>query len=183
MFEAQATWCTVPAPGTPAPRPAAGRRRRDRRGTAPRASHACSPAGVKPSVPSRSSRLASGAAANARTLSKPWRACSAGISGCLATSGASPVATTASSSPRPSGSSKPEPGAAAPRRDPLALPSRASQKSSASSEATPERDRVHHPGPGPAAAGARVLEEGDVGARGCRPRRRRTGGRRSGRPG
>ena len=97
---------------------------------------ACSPVGTKPSVSSRSSRLASGSPANARTLSKPCSACSAGISGCRATSGASAVATTASSSPRPSGSSKPSrPSLATRSRSPRA-PSRASQKSSASSEPT-----------------------------------------------
>ena len=143
------------------PTRAAGHRRsgrRERRRVPPRRSRR---SGRSRASPRAAPRLASGAAANARTLSKPWSACSAGTSGLRATSGASVVSTTASSSPSPSGSSKPSLPAL--RRVEIPSPrSRPSQKSSASSAADPERDRVHHSVAGAAAAGARILEEGDV---------------------
>ena len=86
--DAQATWCTVPAPGARA-RPAAGRTRRARR-----ALRRAPPSVARPSARTRACPRAargsrSGVGANARTPSKPCSACSAGISGCSAMSGSS----------------------------------------------------------------------------------------------
>ena len=54
-------------------------------------------------------------------------------------------------------------GRLAPRRDPLVRQARGPEVECLL-RGDPEGDRVHHPGAGPAAAGARVLEERDVGA-------------------
>ena len=58
---------------------------------------------------------------------------------------------------------EPEPVALAPRRDPLVREARGPEVERLL-RGDPEGDRVHHPGAGPAAAGARILEERDVGA-------------------
>ena len=100
----------------------------------------------------------------ARTPSKPWSASSAGISGCSATSGASPVASTTSSWPRPSGSAKRSDVALALDRD--ALGRRAARPRSRAPPASrrARRSRCTIPAPGAARDRARVLEEREVGA-------------------
>ena len=58
---------------------------------------------------------------------------------------------------------EPEPVALAPRRDPHVREARGPEVERLL-RGDPEGDRVHHPGAGTAAAGARILEERDVGA-------------------
>ena len=115
-------------------------------------------------MPSSSARLASGAAEKARTLSKPCSATSAGISGCAGDERRVRRLDDRELEPEPLRVLEAE-ARVVPRR--VAIPSSArrdSQKSSASSEATRKVIVCTMPAPAPAAAGARVLEERDVGA-------------------
>ena len=143
------------------PMRAAGRRRRGRRERRRAPPRRPRRSGRSRASPRAAARLASGADANARTLSKPWSAARPGSPGCCATSGASVVSATASSSPRPSGSSKPSrPGL---RRVEMPSPREARlPEVERVLRGDPEGDRVHHPRARAAAAGARILEERDV---------------------
>ena len=153
-----------PRSGDPA-RPARRRTRSCRRG-ARRAAPTSRRRRARRRAPARAApRERSGSVLYARTASKPWSACSSGISGCSADSGSSTPGRTASSWPSPSGSAKRS--ASSPTRS-VATPSaprRCSQKSSASGD--PTRDTIVWTMPAPGAAGDRagVLEEGQLSAR------------------
>ena len=119
---------------------------------------------LKPSTSSSRARLASGRDENARTVSKPWSACSAGISGCSAISGSSPLSSTASWCVRPSGSAKRRRRLVALGLDVLAGEALGPEVDRLRARDPPD-DRVDHAGAGAARGGARVLEEGEVGSR------------------
>src|SRR5215207_2510036 len=103
------------------------------------------PRGSKPIV-SRKERLRSGSELYARTASKPWRACSAGTSGCSAVSGSSGRA------------------GAALRLDAVATQALRPEVERCLTGYSPD-DLVDHAVAGATGGGAGILEEGEVEAR------------------
>ena len=119
--------------------------------------------GTKPSVSSSRRRLASGSAANARTLSKPCSATLGRNVGMVGDEGSVGRRDDGELETETLRVVEPEPPLGAAGRDPLRGEPRLPEvERLVGGDA--EGDRVHHPGAGAPAARARVLEERDVGA-------------------